>query len=183
MAHTGSSNEEIAEEIGENFPSVLRIISSRSRTTKCSTPKLSRRYLPLSDRLRVICTECGDSRTNICRDFEIGTSTYHRTIKGKAKWKAQAVNDSSLTIRRARFTRYLGIDAELLRFITFARNLLLPVPKGLMEERARQTAVALHIPEFKGSNGYIERLLESTRVHKSIRLPVRGGTALPLDHL
>ncbi len=89
MACTGSSNQEIAEEIEQNVPSVLMIISQRSRITNCSTPKLSRRYLPLSDRLRDICrTECGDSLTNICRDFEIGTSTYHRTIKGEVKSKA-----------------------------------------------------------------------------------------------
>ena len=88
MAHTGSSNEEIASEIEQNVPSVLRIISQRIHITKCSNPKLSRLYLPLSDRLRVICrAECGDSRADIRRDFEIGTSTYQRTIKDKAKWK------------------------------------------------------------------------------------------------
>ncbi len=51
MGHTGSSNEEIAEEIEQNVPSVLKIISRRSRITKCSTSKISRRYVPLSDRL------------------------------------------------------------------------------------------------------------------------------------
>ncbi len=113
MAHTGSSNEEIASEIEQNVPSVLRIISQRIHITKCSNPKLSRLYLPISDRLRVICrTECGYSRADICRDFEIGTSTYQRTIKDKPKWKAQAVNVSPMTIRRACYARYPEIDVN-----------------------------------------------------------------------
>ena len=53
----------------------------------------------------------------------------------------------------------------------------------MIQERARRTAVALHVPEFMGSNAYIERFSRHTIVHKSIRLHGRGGSALPLDYL
>ena len=52
-----------------------------------------------------------------------------------------------------------------------------------MQEWARRIAVALHIPEFKGSNEYIERFLGRTGVHKPICFFGCGSAALPLDHL
>ena len=100
-AHTGSTMDDIAEEMDVCIPRVPSIISQLSRITKCSTPTVIRRYLPLKV-LKVICgAECGEKRSLICSDFGMLTSTFHRIIKRKEKWKNQALNRSPLTIRRA----------------------------------------------------------------------------------
>ena len=51
-----------------------------------------------------------------------------------------------------------------------------------MQKRTRITDRNIELADFKGINGYIERLFRRTKVHKSIRLHGRSGSALPESH-
>ena len=158
QSYSGMSNDLIAEKINQNISCVLQIVSEKNRITKCTSPKATRRFLTLKDRLRVICPEeCGEFRSSICNEFETSPNTYHRIIKGKLKWKTQATRGCPLTIRRACNARHQGVDDELLNFIMFARSLRLRVTRGSLQERAEITATSLGLPQFTASNGYIER--------------------------
>ena len=155
-AHTRSTMDNVAEEMDLRIPPVQNNTSQPSRITKNSTPTVSRRYLPLEDRLKVICrAEFDEKRSLICND-----SKYHQVLcteysKGNRNGKPKAHNGSSLTILRACFPLHPRIDSELLQFISFSRNLRLSVSRSLMQECAGITARNLEITDFKGSNGYI----------------------------
>ena len=90
--------DDIAEETDVSIPRVQSIISQRSLIGKWSTSTVGQRYLHFEDRLKVICrAECGEKRSLIRYDFGIWTSTFHRIIKQKYKWKNQALNGIPLT--------------------------------------------------------------------------------------
>ena len=98
------------------------------------------------------------------------------------KWKSQGMKGSTLNAKKALFPRYLEVDAEIERFIDFERNQRLPVTRALIQQRAMIAAKNQGIVGFQASNGYVQKFLRRTRVHKSIRLHGRGGSALPGNH-
>ena len=50
-----------------------------------------------------------------------------------------------------------------------------------MQERARIAAKACDVLDFKACNGYIKKFLRRAQVHNSVRLHVRGNSALPAN--
>ena len=183
LQHLGDSPTQISEKIGCSPDSVQRILSQKGRITKCSSPNRSRKYLTLGDRLRVVCrVECGDRHDQICTDFNISIRTLQRIVQHKMKWKSQGMQGSTLNAKKALFPRYPEVDAEIERFINFARNQRLPVTRALIQQRAMIAAKNQGIVGFQASNGYVQKFLRRTRVHKSIRLHGRGGSALPGNH-
>ena len=72
LSSDGKSSDEIAQETQLSLSNVDRIIAHRGRITKCRTPNPRRRYLELSDKLKIICrAECGEPRKDICDEFQI----------------------------------------------------------------------------------------------------------------
>ena len=55
LQHLEDSSTQISEKMGRSIDSVERILSQKGHTKKCRSPKRSRNYLNLGDRLRVIC--------------------------------------------------------------------------------------------------------------------------------
>ena len=72
LSSDGKSSAEIAQETQQILTNVNRIITHRGRITKCRTPNPSRRFLELSDKLKIICpAECGEPRKDIYDEFQI----------------------------------------------------------------------------------------------------------------
>ncbi len=69
------------------------------------------------------------------------------------------------------------VDEELVKFVSFARNLRLPGTRRLIEERAQIIATTNDVSKFKASNGYIQNFIRRTGVHKSVRLHGKGGSS------
>ena len=78
--------------------------------------------------------------------------------------------------------RYPAPEAKLENFVSFDRQLRLPVTRNLIQERARIAASTLGLSDFKTSKGYIERFIRRSQVKNSVHLHGRGGSSLPTNH-
>ena len=159
-SHNGLSNSSISESVGCTVEIVHQIVSQRSRITKCSSPRLARRYLELGDKLKVIfLVKFGTPRQDILDEFSISPRTFRRIIHKKDIPQSHAKHFRLMKTKKELYAKYPEVDAELDAFITFARRLGLPVTRELMQERALTTAITKGTSNFKASNGYIENLM------------------------
>ena len=124
LYHAGESTIHISHQLGYSVRTVEKVISNKNRITKCRTPRTSRRFLGLGDKIRVICRfQCGGSSKDIQEEFKRSPRTFQRVVLQKEDWLQQARKGSSLTVKRKLFTAYLAVDAELEKFAQFARKL------------------------------------------------------------
>ena len=93
--------------------------------------------------------EYGESR----EELKIYPCSYRRILCQKSAWKQQALLGYQLGVKRELILTHQALEAELEMFVSFTRNLRLPVMRQLMQERTKIAPTALAIEEFKASNG------------------------------
>ena len=92
LATTGLPSAEIANQVEHNVDFVERVLATRDRIKKCRSPNPRRRFLELSDKLRVICrAEYGESRKNTCEELKISSFTYRLILNKKIDLEATSV--------------------------------------------------------------------------------------------
>ena len=158
-------------------------MTQRSRITKCSSPRLARRYLELGDKLKVIFFgETGTPRQQILHEFSTSPRTFRRIVHKKEVLQSHAKKERPLTIKKELYGKYPEVDAEVEAFVSYARSSGLPVTRELMQERALTAALTRGISTFKESNGYIEKFMKRAGIDISVRLHGRGGSTIPNGH-
>ena len=154
LSHAGESTIHVSQQLGYSVRTIEKVIPSKNCITKCRTPKTSRRFLELGDKIRVICRfQCGEGPKDIQKEFKISPRMFRRIVLQKEDCLQQAQKGSSLTIKRKLFAAYPAVDAELEKFTQFARKLRLPVTRQLMQERAKIAAQTYGVHNCKASNG------------------------------
>ena len=182
-SHNGETNMSISESVGCTKDTVHQILTQRSRITKCSSPRLARRYLQLGDKLKVILlAETGTTRQQILDECSISPRTFRRIVHKKEVLQSHAKKGRPLTIMKELYGRYPEVDTEVEAFVSYARSLGLPVTRELMQERALPAAVTRGITTFKASNGYIEKFMKRAGIDSSVRLHGRGVSTIPSGH-
>ena len=154
LANSGRNIAAISSQTNQSVGLMERTLRNRNGIVKCSTPKAKRRYLQFRDRLWIRhLADSGEPQASICEKFEIWNQTYHRTLKMKSTWIEQANGSSALTVKRILYVWYPQLDSELDSFVTFGRNIRLPVTHELLQERAKMIDTSLGITDFRGING------------------------------
>ena len=98
------------------------------------------------------------------------------------KSKSQGSQRIILKAMRIIFPKYPEMNAEIERFINFARNQQFPVVQALMQQRTKIAAENQAIVKFKVSNGNDEIFLRRAVVQNSIRLHGRRDSAVLGNH-
>ena len=179
-SHNGETSTSISESVGCTDDTVRQILTQRSMITKCSSPRLARRYLELGDKLKgIFLAETGTPRQQILDEFSISPRTFRRIVHKKEVLQSHAKKGRPQTIKKELYGKYPEVDAEVEAFIFYARSLGSPVTRELMQERALTADLTRGITTFKARNGYIEKYMKRAGIDSSVRLHGRGGPTIP----
>lgn len=87
-------------------------ISNKKSITKCSTPKTSKRFLELSDKIRIRCRfQCGENLKDIRKEFKISPRTLRQIPLQKENWLQLAQKGSSLALKSKLIVTYPAVYA------------------------------------------------------------------------
>ena len=83
-------------------------------------------------------------------------------------------------VKRSLKPAFPEIEAEVKRFIQYARLQRLPVTKSQIQAMALKAARDNGNAQFKASNGWVEKFLRRARIQRSCELHGKGGTQIPV---
>ena len=163
----------MSESVGCTNGTVRQIVSQRSRITKCSSPRLARRYLELGDKLKLVFfAETGTPRQQVLNEFSISPSTFWRIIHKKELLQSHPKKVRPLTIKKELDAKHPEVP----------ENFGLPVTRELMQERELTAALTRVTTTFKVNNGYIEKFIKRFGIDSSVRVHGCGGSTIPNGH-
>lgn len=118
---------------------------------------LKRKTLSLEEKLAVIeGYETGRRKTDICKEFQLVSSTLYTILKNKEKI-VKAYEDGCRGLKRIRRCERVDVDAALIKWFRQCRNANVPVNITLLMQKAEEFGASLGDKEFKCSRGWIDR--------------------------
>ena len=143
---------------------ILETIQSRTVHEAPEKKNTNRRDLCLGEKIRVLHhLEIDPNYTQIGIIFGVSRQSIAGVKRSEEKILLQETQHKSNSVRRPLFAKCPAIDHELMDFLSFTRSQRLPVTRSLLQKRTCMAALRYNIPEFKASNGYIQKFLHATR--------------------
>jgi len=126
---------------------------------KMSTPKRKLNCLDIQTKAKIIKTvESSPSRTKqeIAKEFGIPSSTLSTVLKNKNKI-IESLEVGEVDLKRKRSIKYRDVEEAILKWFHQNRHNNVPISGPILKEKATQFAKELEHPEFKASEGWLEK--------------------------
>ncbi|XP_064479166.1 tigger transposable element-derived protein 4-like [Ornithodoros turicata] len=132
-----------------------------------------RKCLTLEQKVALIrAVEKGEkSKSVIAKEFNIPASTLSTILKNKQDVFNGFEKNFSSKIKRDRGSKYPEVEVALLEWLKNARSANLPVHGPVLIAKAEALALQLGMPDFKCSNGWLERFKKRHAVRST---PING---------
>ena len=136
--------------------------------------------LTLKEKINLIDASRTQSQRQLADQFNVGKSQVQRILKRKAEFM-EAFEENQRSDKKRRCTgassSYELIDAATWRWFNHARSLNLPVSGPFIQQKALDYAKRRNVPDFKASNGWLERF----KARHSISCAVISGERASVD--
>lgn len=120
--------------------------------------KASRQALSLSDKVKLIKDSDGKSCRVLAKEYDISKTQASDILKRKAEFLMEFEgNKNSKRIRLSTNSVYEELNQLVWKWFQRARSLGVPVSGPMVQEQALRYAQELNFPDFKASNGWLDR--------------------------
>ena len=150
----------------ETFRSLLIHTCNPLQTSKM--PPKERKNLTLAEKLNVLKDSEHMSQRAVAAKYAISLGTVNRVRKRKLDLESLADMNCGSCVKRIRLSSNVDINEQVWQWFTAARAKHIPVSGPILQEKARNIAKELQQPDFKASNGWLEKF--RTRYNISFRI-------------
>ena len=123
-----------------------------------TTPKNKRTRFSIAKKVEILDkVQKGDSRAELCRSYEIASSTLHTFIKDEKKIRAEFESNRDSKRRVIRTSPFHELEKAVIKWFNIVREQKIAVSGPMVREKALEYAKEMGLNNFAASDGWLDR--------------------------